>query len=378
MRKVSAVVLFIMFLILIPQVQSLSVSPPKQTFEFEPGLTEITSFKIYNNRDIPIHVVVELEDDAKEYVNIIGREFDIKSQHAEYVDMRIKLPESLPPGNNKFHFRVHEEIPNAGSISATIAISGYISINVPYPGEYLKSEMVADDVRVGESVPITMTVTNDGTDTVYISKGVINIWGNGVTDQIPITFENIFSKETVNKTVFWETTESSVGIYTANSILDYEGGSAKSEAEFKVGDLLVNMLDVVAEQAFLGSRAKLSTTVESKWNEPIEQVYIEAIFNEQTTKSSSETVPAWGTHTFSTYLETAELEVGEYEGTATLHYANKTETQKFTLTIQKQNNMYLIFGIVLSICVVALIMIIYFISQKPNVVNVGYSRQQRR
>jgi len=357
--------LFIILLIILPSALSIGVTPSNYKFDFEPGFEKTIEFKIYNNRGEPIVAVTSISAEAEQYMTVKRAKIPLEPNQRDTVFINIKLPSQMPPGENKFDVTI-SETNNDGGVNALIVLHPYVSFKVPYPGEYLKSEISAPDVKIGEDVPITVTITNDGTDGIYESKGIITILGNGVTDSIPITFENVLPKETTNKTVFWETSESKVGEYGARVVIDYENGSTSAETNFKVGDILVNILDIIAEKATIGSRAKVDVFIESKWNEPIKNVYGEVKLGEQTVKTTSDTIESWGTTTLRAYLETENLDVGEYSGEVTVFYEDKTTSREFVLIIKEPTNVYSLIISAVVITIIIFVAIIFLIIKKQN------------
>jgi hypothetical protein len=275
----------------------------------------------------------------------------------------------MEPGINKLFFKVKENPKESGGAFVVAeAVRSFIAVKVPYPGEYLKATISAPNVKIGDVVPVTINIVNDGTENAEVSSGALNILGNSVTDIIPISFDNIVSKGSVTKIIEWDTADKTVGEYTAVVNVDFEGGSTSAEAHFRVGDILINILDVVSEEVSQGRRARVDIIAESKWNNPIKNVYAEITLYDQTVKTKTETMPEWNTETFTGYLETEELEIGEHSGTVILYYLDKTTISDFTLTIKKPMNMYMLIGAVVGACAIVFAIILYFMRKKYHIV----------
>ncbi|MBT3582240.1 hypothetical protein HN510_00260 [Candidatus Woesearchaeota archaeon] len=273
----------------------------------------------------------------------------------------------MEPGINKLFFKVREDPPDGAGFVVSAAVRSFIAVKVPYPGEYLQATISAKNVKLGEMVPVTINIVNDGTENVVVSQGTVNILGNSITDIIPISFDNIVSKGAVSKVIEWDTTDKTVGEYTATVNVNFEGGSTSAETHFRIGDILINILDVVSEEVSQGRRARVDIIAESKWNEPIANVYAEISLYDQIIKTKTEIMPEWNTETFTGYLETEDLEIGEHSGTVTLYYLDKTATSEFILTIKKPMNMYMLIGVVVGACVIVFAIILYFMRKKYSV-----------
>jgi hypothetical protein len=348
MMKFKLSLVMLLFLV-IPSAVAIGVVPASQELAFEPNLATEVTFMIRNTQDYDVVAKVTLEDEAANHISILERNtVSLGPKDHEYVTLRIKLPATMPPGDNKLFFKV-AEVPQGEGLSATTAVRSYIRVKVPYPGEYLIATIAAEDAKAGEKVPIVVDIRNDGTDTVEISKGVVSVIGNGVVDLIPITFENLASRASTTQTVEWLSTTAGVGEYVAQVVVDYEGGSTSASTPFRVGDVLINILDVVAEEVPQGWRSRVDVTIDSKWNEPIENVYAEVEIEDQIVKSQSLTIDAWSKAVLNSYVETDQFDIGSHSGTVTVFYADKTVTQDFILTISQPVNLYMVIGSVVAV-----------------------------
>ena len=361
--KLKFMVVLCLFLI-IPECMAIGIIPSSQQRDFVPGTQEVLGFTIRNTRDDMITATVNVEPDSEQYLSIDKHEVFIDAKGYAEIKIMMNIPESMPPGQNKLFFKVAEKPTGEGTIAVTSAVRSFIVMDVPYPGEYLRATISAQDVKIGEPVPIIIDITNDGTDNIPVSIGVINILGNGVTDTIPITFEDIGSKASVSKTFEWQTSEARVGEYATSVTVEYEGGSTTADTTFRVGDLIMNILDVVAETVPQGWRARVDITPSSKWNEPIPDVYVQVNIDGITAVSQTETVGPWTNPVFSTYIETESMELGEHSGQATLFYADKTEVSDFTLVVSRPVNMYMVIGSVVAVCGVVLLVAMFFMKRK--------------
>jgi hypothetical protein len=358
------ILLVLTLIILVSNVTAIGVRPAKQEMDFEPGLSTSISFTVRNTKDTPISIIVEVDDEAINYMSPIKQEFDLTAGEYKDVNFELNLPSSMDPGINKLFFKVKENPPDDAGFVVSAAVRSFIAVKVPYPGEYLQATITAPNVKIGDPVPITINIVNDGTETVEVSQGTLNILGNSVTDAIPVTFDNIVSKSSVSKIIDWNTADKTVGEYTAIVNINFEGGTTSAETRFRVGDVLINILDVVSEEVSQGRRARVDIIAESKWNEPIADVYAELTLYDQIIKTKTEIMPEWNTETFTGYVETTDLEIGTHTGEVTLFYADKTVTSDFTLTIKKPINMYMIIGVVVAICAVVFAIILYVMKKK--------------
>jgi hypothetical protein len=365
MRKILLVITLV---ILISNVSAIGVRPAKQDIDFESGLDTSISFTVRNTEDEPMSVTVNVEDDAVNYLFPNEQTLYLEPMQYQAIDFQIKLPQTMEPGINKLFFKVKENpAESAGTFVVAEAVRSFIAVKVPYPGEYLQATISAKNVKIGEMVPIEIKIVNDGTENAEVSSGALNILGNSVTDIIPVSFDNIVSKGSVSKTIDWDTTDKTVGEYTAVVNIDFEGGSTSAETHFRVGDILINILDVASEEVSQGRRARIDIIAESKWNEQIKDVYAEITLYDQTVKTKTEIMPEWNTETFTGYLETEDIEIGEHSGTVVLYYLDKTATSDFTLTIKKPMNMYMLICAVVGACAIVFAIILYFMRRKYNI-----------
>ena len=354
----------ICLILIIPSCTAIGVRPAYQVIDFEPNLNQKITFTVHNTEEEAITGVVEVPVESEPYLAVSKRKVSLEPKGYADITFMVSLPAVMEPGRNKLYFSVTEEAADGGGFNAYTAIRSFIEVDVPYPGEYLIASLSAPDVKIGEVVPIEITLKNDGTDTVPAAQGILDIVGNGVVEAKSVAFEEVGSKQTVTSLVEWDTNESVVGKYLARVTVDYEGGSTTAETHFKVGDLLVNILDVAAEEVPQGWRSRVDVFVESKWNEPIEGAYAELEIEGKVFESQTDTIPSWDAHTFTTYVETDEFELGDHAGIATVYYADKTVTSDFTLTIKKPINMYMIIGAVVGVSALIIVSLMFFMKRK--------------
>ncbi len=368
-------VVVVLLLLLVNSVWAIGLSPPKHVIDFKPDLEDTITFRVHNTNDNVVYFRVLLEGDSPNYITLEDELIAMKPRSFEKMKMYIKLPKTLPPGDNALPFKVVEESQGEGTFSVSTAIRSFVVVDVPYPGEYLKATISASNVRSGEPVPIIVTIENDGTENVAVSKGVVSVTGVDLLDLIPISFENIPAQQSVTQTVMWDNLDAVVGEYEAKIVADFEGGSTSAVTNFKIGDILVNIFDIVAESTYQGWRASVDIEVDSMWNEPIENVYAEVNIYDQYAKSQSETVQPWSKQKLTAYIDTTNLAVGDHKGKAIVYYVNETVSKDFVLTVEKPINMYMVVGLVVVACFIVFGIILFVIKYKqPKQVNQSRGR----
>ena len=314
-------------LFLITSIYALSLSPSKKNFNFEPGLEETISFTV--RPDTSREIVMYVEGDLAEYITL---DKDKLSGDGGKFTATLKLPEKLDrPGEYRTLVMVSEYVDPelAGFIVVAVKVGSVIRVHVPFPGQYLETKLEVKDANVGDPIDFNLEVKSKGKENVSISP-IIEIYdSNGKNvDTLLYNSRVIKSQEILNLRKTLDTTGYNPGGYKAVSTI-YYGAIAKSETDFRVGDLnvrILNYTDVVPINKF----EKFDIIIESGWNNNIAGVYGEVvIYNESKEITRFQTfttsLTPWEQQTITGYFDTSNFTEGKYDANITTYFFGKSE-----------------------------------------------------
>jgi len=320
---VIGILLVLIFLVLLNLISALGASPAKKEYNFKPGLETSIKYVAFstNNRDLMLSV----EGNLSEYVTLDKTSLPEKGG---VFTAHLKLPNSIEiPGKHRILVKVSEAVDPeiSGFIGTSIAINLVIDIYVPYPGQYLDIELSAPDVNVKEPVNFLLKVISQGKERVNITPE-ISIYDSEGSKVEELIFINriIQSQETLNLKKALDTINYNPGTYTAKAVVDY-GALAKSEASFRIGELVVDVLRY-SKEIFIEETSRFDVEIQSGWNDKISGAYAEiSMINQSrdiisTFKTSPTDLIPWQTKTITGYFDSSEFKPGIYIANITMTY----------------------------------------------------------
>jgi hypothetical protein len=254
----------------------------------------------------------------------------------------LKLPSEIQkPGNHRIVIGAREIIEGEG-FGASVEVLSPIDVRVPYPGKYLETKLDANSVNVGEPVKFKITLMNYGKDPLDDVRAVITILDpeKKEVETLESTIILIQPDEVKNIELKLDTKDYVAGVYTSILNAYYAGKSTEElSMHFKIGDILIKVLNITNNVINKGEIGKLNITGQSMWNKKIENVYAELEVNPsvktEALKSSFETFEPWETKNLILYIDSNDFETGTYNAVANIYYSNKTTQESFKLYIKK-------------------------------------------
>jgi len=322
-KKEVVFIAFLMGFFLIGNVSSLGISPALKEYNFEPGMKQKIVYTVYGGGDKELYAVAK--GNLTEYVTINKK---VLKPGDDTFSVEINLPKDLEtPGRNRLLIEVGETIDEELSgpmIRVTVAIRGVVDVYVPYPGRYLETTLSSNNVNVGEPVTFDLKVISRGDQDVAITPkiDIFNSVGSRV-DTLYLNERLIKSQETLYLKKVLETKDYNPGNYKAQSIIDY-GALAKSETEFKIGDLFIEILNY-SNEFYIDGLKKFELVIQSGWNDEIKGAYADITFSNssgviENFKTINTDLTPWEVKNVEGYFDTSKFVPGIYEAEVKLFY----------------------------------------------------------
>jgi len=376
---VAAPVIFL--LILNSQTASaLGISPPGVSYRFEPGLDTSFTGYVRNTGDVTMPIKLAIEGDLKQYVTSNLNETVLNPREVRYFTIFIKLPQEIEkPGKHIVSVRAEEHPEKlSGSrtsgVSAVASVGFKITILVPYPGKYLEGRISVENTKLGDPVPLTISLSSFGTENVT-ANGIIKISEEDTKQTLATLYPNsvlVESKGQSSMSATWDTNGVKPGRYTANATITYGGKRPLILAkQFKVGDVLLKIENITYNSPLhLDEISKFVLTIDSYWNEKINNTYI--VMNllkdgEEISSMKSETfdIDAWTSKDVMLYLDTHGLEEGKYQLKFEVYYLDKVTEKKIDIEIKPYFDMLLLL-LIIAVAVLAVIMAVIYKKKKKK------------
>jgi hypothetical protein len=323
--KLFLIIGFVFFLINLSS--ALRVVPGKIEFDFHPNLEKTILYSASQDnpeRDLILYV----EGDLAEYVKLDKE----KLVGGGTFTATLNLPEEIEiPGKHRIFIVVRETLDEevvGTTIVGLIAIKGVIDIHVPYPGRYLEiTSFKSSNVNLKEPVYFELEISNKGKEDLTITPRIEITSLNKTIENLYFNERLLKVQDEVKLKKTLDSTDYNPGTYMAFAFVDY-GKIAQAESEFKIGELIINILNHT-EKIIIGGLHKFNIEIESGWNDNIEGAYAEVSFLNNSKsmfsfKTSSTSLTPWQKKNITGYFDTRTFEKGVYDANITLFYYGKS------------------------------------------------------
>jgi len=343
--KSSIKIMIVMFLLIITvqNVYALGVSPAREVINFEPGLHKEVTFRILNSQNRDMDAVISVGGELSEYVIFDTNKVSFTSNESvKPFTFRVELPQKIEkPGNNDVNI-VITEVPKSTKkgttmIEARMAVVSQLRIKVPYPGKYAEGELYVSSRD--DDVIITIPLTNFGTEKVIVKANIKIFDDKRKLTEIDTDSIEIKTGDVNKITSHWNAP--SMGSYKVLVEVDY-GKVIELEKDFSVGDVFINVSDVLLGKFELGEVVELDITLENEWNELVEKVYADVLVRNKEGdiidkfKTTSEDIRALSKGTLKGYWDTADISPDVYEFVVKLNYNGKTSEKIVMVDIEAE------------------------------------------
>ncbi len=343
-----AIILFI-FIIQIPQISSIGITPGRTTLNFEPGLHQEVQFSIVNTEHKDMSVVFFVRGDLNSSITLkqVSAGFlstDDSKSFSYAVDLPAKIEKPGLYNTEIVAMELPKDLELSGTfVGATVAVVTQLYVYVPYPNKYLEGELSIVPDSSGKTV-FLIPIINRGKLDIVNAKAVIDIYTalNEKIATIETNTESASSLERKELAAEWDSS-ANPGKYLAVATIIYDNEVLKLEKQFNVGEANLEIQEVSVKDFSLGEIAKFEALVENKWSNPLNDVYLNILVynNEGETmadfKSPNYNIPGLSKAEMVAYWDTAGVRQGTYDGKLMLKYGEKSTDRNIQLKISESD-----------------------------------------
>jgi len=298
---------------------------------------------VKNSYDIDFPIVIEVLGPMKPYITLEREEIDLKPKEINCQKYHLKLPMEFDEyGPVVTVIQAHKKSSDGGSFGAIVYIKHRLTVFFPYPDKYVEIKVKSEDVIENQPVHFTISATNYGQETVKKANARIDIYGaddySNFIESLDTDTKELESMQSKDFTSVLITEGLVPGYYKAKVDFFYDGDRVTDENIFKIGTLLVKILNYTRE----GTTNKIVPyviNVERRWNNKIDTLYAEVTFDEIDQKITTPTISinAWEKTQLKGYIDLKDISPGEYTGKIVLYYQNETTSKDIMLKVTKEN-----------------------------------------
>jgi len=327
-------------------VLAIGITPSKRIVQFKPGEKLTYGIDVVNNGqeelDVTVYARGELKDQVKLSTQKLSMGADDKSKH---VNVEFTMPDKIDvAGPHEVDIVAVGSTPApegvSSAIKADLAVISKLLVEVPYPDKYAEARIHVLDTETGRPVQVNIPVFNKGSvplSEVYAKIEVYDKDGEKI-DSFQTDKRAIAAGENT-KFVAPASKEYFTGNYRAVAHVHYDDQQIEVSTGFTVGDLAIDITNLVVDEFSLGDVARFDILLHNTWSQEMKNVYaeMEVVGEDNTVYTDFKTVaidiPARGVGALEGYWHTQGIEPGMYTASITLHYANRVSQKEFELEV---------------------------------------------
>lgn len=340
-KKILIIILiFILSILIAPAIYGIGVGLWVEEVDFYPKLNENFKAFVNNNAGYDAQIKISAGGSLAEYITFSDEYLDVPAGGTAHFTFNLKLPESIPPGRNRINIGAEDVTSlTGGGISAKTAVFMGFYVRAPYPGKYIETGFSVENIEKDQTANFNINIISRGNETINKIGGIIEIFNKDTKIATLITEPETNIKPGESRTIQtkWDSTGQSVGEYNAKATINYDGEEITREAKFKIGTLLVKIINYTKE-FYKDEINQFDIEIESFWNTEINGIYGEVEINEQKIRTLDTNLGAWSKTKITAHLDTHNLDLGEHTAKIKVYYADKIaeETAKITVLPKRE------------------------------------------
>lgn len=358
MKHNKIITILVIFLLLMPLVNALGVTPGRTTLNFEPNLEREVKFTILNNEHKNLRLAIYTRGDLADYIEISAGEIELKAEEgSKELSYRIKLPEKIEePGLHEAEIVIREitaEQKGEISIGAMQAVITQLHVYVPYPGKYIVAKLDIIGGKIDKKVRFFVPLINFGEEDVKSAKAEIIIMDmyEKVINKVETDEQSVPGKGRAELSAEMDPSPLLPGIYRIIARVAYDGLTTTAENTFYIKDFLLIPLDISVRDFTLGEIARFNILVENIGNINIKDAYSLMILDAKDGRNIAnlKSVPTdfkpLEKKEIVSYWDTKDVKADEYEGKLILRYEDKTDERGIRTIVGKNSIQTEIIGV---------------------------------
>jgi hypothetical protein len=346
-RILSILALSLLFaILLVSAVLAIGIAPGHVDLLFEPGSEQRVTLKLLNQEKEEMQVVLYAQGELAPYISFDTTNIVFSPAETEkYAYYTIKTPSKFDRQGTHTANIVALAMPISGNsegvgMGANVAIVSKLNLIVPYSGKYAELTLFSPNFEEGMPSNFAVEVRNLGTEDLFSGQVVIDIYGPTNSKIATLTGDSfqLASKQSMVVAIDW-TPDIGPGNYRAVASLVFDGGNAKDEKAFSIGQFAIEIADITVRDFKLGGIAMFDILLENRWNERIPGVYgvvevrDEAGKTYTQFKTASVDIGSKEKNTIQAYWDTKSVGPGKYKLDIVLNYLGKQSEKIFDIRV---------------------------------------------
>jgi hypothetical protein len=343
-RIVFFILASLLIVLTLQNVSGIGITPGRTTINFESGLHKEVQFSIINSQQKDMSVVFMVRGDLADSITLTQTyaEF-LSSEDSKSFTYTVDLPARIEkPGLYETEIvalEMPKDIKETGTfIGATISVVTQLYVYVPYPDKYIEGE-----INVMESDGKTMffiPVVSRGKLDIVNVKAMIDIYTslNEKVTSIESDTLSLNSLERKELVAEWDA-DVNPGKYLAVANIVYDNEVLTLRKEFNIGEMALEIEQIIVRDFELGEIAKFDALVNNKWSSDLKDVYLNIlVYNEEGETMADFKSPTYDIGALSkiemvAYWDTAGVHEGTYDGKVILKFGEESKERNIQMKI---------------------------------------------
>ena len=324
----------------------LGIAPGHTDIIFEPNAQQTVKLKLLNQEGQEFQVMLYADGELAQYVSFDQPLIQFSQGETEkYASYTLSLPASFDKQGLHTADIVARALPPASKsgetgMSATVAIISKLNVMVPYSGKYAEITLFSPNFEQGKESNFAVQVKNLGTEDILKGQIVLDILGPTGNKLETLTSDSFAlpSKQNQIIPIKW-TPDLGSGNYKVVASLIYDGGNARDERQFTIGELTIDIIGITVKDFKLGGIAMFEIMLENKWNEAVPGVYGQVSVKDDSGKTYTDFKTASvdldqnEKQPIQAYWDTKSVGPGKYKLDIILNYLGKTSEKVFDILV---------------------------------------------
>lgn len=351
-KHCSILIILVIFFLLSSQLAlPLGVRPAKTNldsntlFDFYSG-----SFWVINNDYLDSQLKIYVTGEMAEYVNLDNEELTFRDdEDAQEVKFNVTLPEEVPPGQSVAVIVIEEElgINDGSTISSKLILKHKIYITGEYPDKYIETKLNFHELE--NDFEIVAEVENLGKEEISNIKTTFYVNDQKqVLETLETSSGSLAKKENKLLTARLNKEILENGEFEVLAKVEYDGQSQEVVKKLIYGEPEVEV-SYFNDYFVTGSINPYTLELLNKWNQKVENVFVDVVVKKVLTNESYEkvddfrTVPteisAFQREVINGYFDATEREEGNYVFSMVVNFWNiyKMSQKDFEVSVINKN-----------------------------------------
>jgi len=171
----QAIAILLSFILLVPLVAALSVSPSSTELNPSDPYPKTFEFNVINNEKAAVSIDVTVDGNLKGYITVNSYEKSIPVGGSSKISFIVNLPKNMQPGDYASKINVALKEVESGGVGVKLIVAHVVWFNLPYQGQHLKPNLIIK-YHPDNNLEAVAQAISDGTESVKGANITLTIY----------------------------------------------------------------------------------------------------------------------------------------------------------------------------------------------------------